>query len=694
MQINSDAQRAVHGLLSPGLKALLGSQPRLVELASTPLLCAMICALYRDRNQRLPSDRVGLYRACIEALVDRRDPERRIDLSDYPDISIRHKLLLLQDFAYYLLRNGLAEASQEQLELRVAGKLSSLGIASEPSVRDVCRLLIDRSGILREVVAGRVDFVHKTFQEFLAAQAILDEGDIGLLSKKASDDEWREVITLAAGLAPPRLSNRIISSLIQDGDRSSARRHQLHLLAVVCLGAAAATSEELRVEVGKRIKALVPPTNFREAKELAAAGDLATPFLGRTNKKLKAQHAAACVRALSLIGTDAALDALKSYSDDWRQVVQQELFRGWASFPSGKYAQDILREAEHVVVKAGVDPSSLRCLEQLKTLVVEGVVGFDANVLAQVQQLENLTIDGGRQIARVDLEGLSQLRRLSALRLSRLATQILPSFAELMELAEVSISDLPFLLNIDGLTNAKAIEGISLYDLPNVKSIPSFQALGKLVRLSFRNVGNALLVSRELLPRELERLDISSPSGFGNFDFLRDLETVSELRLVDNGDSDGGDFPVRYLIPHLERLGQNLCELTLDGIVGEVDLTICSRCPRLMVLSLGQVSRVVNIQALNGAQGRLILEFRNLLYGFDFSVLKELARPFDLIVKFGGGVALDLAPLVDCEALVSLRLEYLRVADMNLIERLRERIPVWSNAVFAAHTQLRLDEEF
>ncbi|MDA1141931.1 MAG: NACHT domain-containing protein, partial [Planctomycetota bacterium] len=45
------------------------------SLATSPLLCAMLCALNRDRKAQLPTDRIRLYDACCEMLVERREIE-------------------------------------------------------------------------------------------------------------------------------------------------------------------------------------------------------------------------------------------------------------------------------------------------------------------------------------------------------------------------------------------------------------------------------------------------------------------------------------------------------------------------------------------------------------------------------------------------------------------------------------------
>ena len=61
------------------------------ELATNPLLCAAICALFRERHQQLPSDRIELYEACCQMLLERRDREQQllVEERDYPALSYR-----------------------------------------------------------------------------------------------------------------------------------------------------------------------------------------------------------------------------------------------------------------------------------------------------------------------------------------------------------------------------------------------------------------------------------------------------------------------------------------------------------------------------------------------------------------------------------------------------------------------------
>jgi hypothetical protein len=125
------------------------------------------------------------------------------------------------------------EVAQEAADGRLAIKLGRMeGVAKGFTSSDIRRLFIERSGMLREPTPGSIDFTHRTFQEFLAAQAALDEGDLGVLVRNAHDDQWREVIVLAAELTSVKIREDLIKGLITRGNQENQRRHHLHLLAV------------------------------------------------------------------------------------------------------------------------------------------------------------------------------------------------------------------------------------------------------------------------------------------------------------------------------------------------------------------------------------------------------------------------------------------------------------------------------
>src|SRR3989442_8976133 len=132
-------------------------------LAASPLLCAMLCALNRERKKQLPVNRIDLYRACCALLMERRDKDSHVDLSDYPAqvLTYDQKERLLEDLAYNMLKEGLSEVSVAQVDERFTRKLANMPKEPEDiTASDARKLFIQRSGLIREPIEGMIDFTH------------------------------------------------------------------------------------------------------------------------------------------------------------------------------------------------------------------------------------------------------------------------------------------------------------------------------------------------------------------------------------------------------------------------------------------------------------------------------------------------------------------------------------------------------
>jgi hypothetical protein len=129
--------------LADNLCLVLEKNIFIYSLATTPLLCAMLCALHRERGRQLPYDRIELYEAGCEMLLERRDMERRIELKDYPKLSYRQKKAILQDLAYWMLMNNYSEVEIIRVEERVGRRLENMeSISKDIGGKEVCRLLL------------------------------------------------------------------------------------------------------------------------------------------------------------------------------------------------------------------------------------------------------------------------------------------------------------------------------------------------------------------------------------------------------------------------------------------------------------------------------------------------------------------------------------------------------------------------
>ncbi|MGW3652147.1 NACHT domain-containing protein [Streptomyces sp. NPDC000878] len=310
------------------------------RLATNPLMCALLCALNRDRRMQLPRARKELYDAALEMLLVRRDTEREILDVEGVTLTRDEQTALLQRLAYWLIRNGQVEAAKSEAVDMVAEWLAAMPQV-EGDAGQVFQHLLIRSGLLREPVPGAVDFVHRTFQDYLGAKAAVEARDFGVLVSNAHDDQWDDVVRMAVGHARVEERGRLLRQLLRRADRAPRLRHRLVLLAAASLEHAAELEPEVRAEVEKRAGELVPPRSREAAEELAKVGELVLELMPGA-EGLDEETAAAVVRTAGLVKGDAALDVISRFRQDGRGRVANEVCGAWASFDSRRYAEEVL----------------------------------------------------------------------------------------------------------------------------------------------------------------------------------------------------------------------------------------------------------------------------------------------------------------------------------------------------------------
>jgi hypothetical protein len=443
----TDEEKKELGPLAEHLKERVKYTPALHNLATNPLLCAMLCALNRERRQQLPVNRLELYEACCSLLLERREKESRIDLSDYPPLNYSQKRRFLEDLGYWMTEENLSEAKKSVVDARLARKLANMpNIPPDTTGKAVRRLLVERSGIIREPVTDQVDFTHRTFQEFFAAQAAVSARDINQLVANAHNDQWQEVIILAAGLASSQaLCEQLINGLIKRGDKEKEYRYQLHLIAVACLETAIELGPEVKAEVEKCLSQLVPPKNITEAKALAVAGNLAVPYLTNVGYK-PTSVMVVCIRTLALIRSDAALKALEGYAPDRSIAVREELFKAWDAFDQELYAQRVLQQivqdATYLRLPHLLSLKELQCVQYLGK-----VTDLNVRTLRPFEYLKYLT--EAKQLTSLSLEHCEQLKNLSPI-------------ADMKQLTNLDLGHCRQLRDLGPLANVKQLTSLRL----------------------------------------------------------------------------------------------------------------------------------------------------------------------------------------------------------------------------------------
>src|SRR5471030_1117092 len=562
--------------LAQNLKATLMSNRAIRRLATNPLLCGVICALHRDANEQLPEDRLDLYERCCSMLLERRDPESGLAISGYPRLTYRQKRALLDDLAYWMIKNEWTEVSLDSARNRLSKKIATIktDVKDSPPINgeNVLALLIARSGMLRQPVEGKLDFAHRTFQEFMAAHAAVGEGDTGVFVSNSTNPLWREVIVLGAGLARRAERSDMIRSLLARGDKDHAHRHELHLLAAACLDTAVDLDSDVKAEVESRIQKLVPPKNLSEAMLLAeAAGEIAVPFLKRS-PYVGARQAAACVRALALIGSLEAVQAIAEYADDSSFSVLREVVRSADRVETSIFLQLVAPRLDarrlpgdavaHAFLKFGIsgmkslelaeklslsgrragELSILQCVPNLKTLDLRGPAVTDLDSLGSLTDLRDLTLSS---IAVTDLSPLQRLINLNSLRISYSAVDLLQiaGLAQIQTLSlwNATISNLWALKSLVSLQSLIMLQGC-IDDLAPLKSLVNLQ----LLYVAFR--GSDLTPLRGLTNLKSFYLCHSEANDFSP------LNGLTSLRSLDLYDTKV-DLATLQLFPCLQKLG-------------------------------------------------------------------------------------------------------------------------------------------
>ncbi|MFI1797756.1 NACHT domain-containing protein [Streptomyces sp. NPDC020379] len=335
----------------PAFRAALAkavvTKPDLGRLATNPLMCALICALNRSRRGSLPDGRMELYRAALELLLVRRDRERDIP---GPGLDHAQQVVLLQKIAYWLIRNGRSEIEWPKAVRIVEGALPYMpSLAEQGDAAGILRHLVLRSGLLRQPTADTLDFIHRTFQDYLGAQAAVDEGDFGVLVEHAHDDQWEDVLRMAVGHANRRGRDELLGMLLDRAARDEPHRQRLRLLAAACLEHATELDPAVRRRVADAALRLVPPRDVQSAKVLARAGGVILDLLpGPGSERLQRfgsksdEVAHAVVVAATTVADARAIPLLSEYAGHRHLRVRAQLAWAWDRFDTEHYADDVI----------------------------------------------------------------------------------------------------------------------------------------------------------------------------------------------------------------------------------------------------------------------------------------------------------------------------------------------------------------
>jgi len=171
------------------------NNPGLNGLARNPLLITMIAATHRAETT-LPKRRVELYDKICNLLLGTRPHAKKNALT----LTATQNKVVLQVLAWQLVQQESTQFSPTQGTEWIQDTLSRCCQDETFNAAKFWQEMTEIAGLLVEKEPGQYEFTHQTFQEYLAALQIKEQGQQARLLKSLNNDRWQEVICFYAAL--------------------------------------------------------------------------------------------------------------------------------------------------------------------------------------------------------------------------------------------------------------------------------------------------------------------------------------------------------------------------------------------------------------------------------------------------------------------------------------------------------------
>ena len=625
----------------------LGARSSLRDLVKTPLLCAMLCALHLEEIGKLPQDRVQLYDACILMLL-KRDEKREVDVSDYGLKKLRPKSsrAFLASLAFWMMENDVATIGRADAE-RILNKAGYDGAK-------LATYLSERTGILQQQALDEFDFIHRTFQEFLAAQHIVEDHRVKPVVRQFADkSEWRETICLLAGYARAEDQARLLEVLFDLAEQEQEQARSLHLLAwefweLLDTPATAATTwveKHVAALLGENAFLSLSSTQVSDLKPLQSLTNLQSLDLRNTQvSDLKPLQSLTNLQSLDLSSTQVSdLKPLQSLTN------LQSLYLMNTQVSDLKPLQSLTNLQSLYLMNTQVsDLKPLQSLTNLQSLDLRNTQVSDLKPLQSLTNLQSLDLMNTQVSDISPLAEMISLHKLTLTLNTKDISNLLPQLVQLqnLKLRVVKVEDPK---PLQSLTNLQSLDlmNTQVSDLKPLQSLTNLQSLD----LSSTQVSD--LKPLQSLTN-LQSLYLSSTQVSD----LKPLQSLTNLQSLDLMNTQVSDLKPLQSLTNLQSLDLRNTQVS--------DLKPLQSLTNLQSLYLmnTQVSDLKPLQSLTNLQS---LDLRNTQVS-DLKPLQSLTNLQSLYLM--NTQVSDLKPLQSLTNLQSLDLRNTQVSDLKPLQSL------------------------
>ncbi|MDJ0733353.1 MAG: HEAT repeat domain-containing protein [Nostocaceae cyanobacterium] len=235
------------------LQNALAEEKRIQELARNPLLLTIIALIHRY-EAHLPRQRYKLYERAMNTLLTNWDAGKELSYKLPFEYLNRDDIpRLMQQLAYWIHTQGTTGDKEggtlidkdeliKQLSKFIAEQKRLQRHQAKSEAKRFVEHIRERTGLLNEQGQDCYAFVHKTFQEYLAAEDIRyrqedEEFEVVLehIQKYLCDAHWREVLLLLIAQQKPRKATKAIKHILEQPTPYEQWLHRNLFFAASCL---------------------------------------------------------------------------------------------------------------------------------------------------------------------------------------------------------------------------------------------------------------------------------------------------------------------------------------------------------------------------------------------------------------------------------------------------------------------------
>jgi formylglycine-generating enzyme required for sulfatase activity/UDP-2,3-diacylglucosamine pyrophosphatase LpxH/energy-coupling factor transporter ATP-binding protein EcfA2 len=200
------------------------------QLAAVPMILQIMAILWKDRDY-MPENRVKLYDAALDYLLEFRDKRRKIK----PLLSATRARQVLAPVSLWmqekLKKDEVAKAAMHNAMQKHLDTLDD-----PPDVEAFCDYLVNRAGLLVESSGNEYRFRHKSFREYLAGFQLMADRPYDQLNKLVihfGEEWWEEPLRFFIGSVDADVFNDFMEKLFGSPQSESLTTKQQLLLETI-----------------------------------------------------------------------------------------------------------------------------------------------------------------------------------------------------------------------------------------------------------------------------------------------------------------------------------------------------------------------------------------------------------------------------------------------------------------------------